>query len=861
LKDSALKLPFNWCNMIVDNEQLKPYVEQGVDLIPLHVWNKQTVRKGKIQLRGKTPLQGDWTTTDKNTDRALALAKKGHNVGYRLGECDLVIDIDQRNFKPGEDSLAKLCEFLGIADLADICPTVITGSGGFHYYMVKPADCFIKEMHDDYPGIEFKTKGRQVVAAGSKHPNAEYYRWDDFCPAFGEQPTIPGRLIKLLKREAPTNQGQPGTLSPEQLEGLLEQLPIEDFSSDDKWFPLLCAAHHGTNGAGIEEFIEWSCGDPEFEEDDQLIRARWDSLGGKGLNYTVNTLFKTVLAYGGDTSIVSAQSDFEKFEKFDEPDDTEEEIEPEEEIDFDDIMSEQETKEGFSPGVATDIANKLHPNSDEDEIVKALRAMLQAGTIEQARVMKILMKTLGMTKAEINGIVQQIKDKLDEDLGRILAEKTLEGKFYKGKGLVFNNNGQFWAYNGKFWEPITSAYVGKKVTEVLDLMRKKMDVNVKETTIVGEAVATLTRITATSKDALRLRENPYPVINCNNGELWIADDGSVKLKKHRPSSFLLQVLGVNYTPGAECPIYDAAIKRTFANFKDGENIIRHFEEFMGYVLHPDKRPAHWWLLKGPGGDGKTTLMKVISSLLGDAVLPETIDRFKGGAGGDNHALAELVGKLLVYDDDLSRNTVLPDGTLKKLSEDGQLTANPKGVQGFKFTKICTVAMLSNGFPSTRDISRGFRRRAMVIPFNRGFHEQGAITDLAEQIAEKEIAGVLNRALAGLQRLRARTKFLEPSSCKIAKEAWLNESNPVALFISEQVTVTEDYNDTVELSDAYRIFSDWAMSYNFKRMGTKQQFRSAMEDMDIIYTSARSNKKVFRYIKIEEEIVDDFDQDL
>jgi putative DNA primase/helicase len=254
-------------------------------------------------------------------------------------------------------------------------------------------------------------------------------------------------------------------------------------------------------------------------------------------------------------------------------------------------------------------------------------------------------------------------------------------------------------------------------------------------------------------------------------------------------------------------------------------------------------------------------MKVISSLLGDAVLPESIDRFKGGAGGDNHALAELVGKLLVYDDDLSRNTVLPDGTLKKLSEDGQLTANPKGVQGFKFTKVCTVAMLSNGFPSTRDISRGFRRRAMVIPFNRGFHEQGAITDLAEQIAEKEIAGVLNRALAGLQRLRARTKFLEPTSCKLAKEAWLNESNPVALFISERVTVTEDYNDTVELSDAYRIFSHWAMSYNFKRMGTKQQFRSAMEDMDIIYTSARANKKVFRYIKIEEEIVDDFDQDL
>jgi len=29
-------------------------------------------------------------------------------------------------------------------------------------------------------------------------------------------------------------------------------------------------------------------------------------------------------------------------------------------------------------------------------------------------------------------------------------------------------------------------------------------------------------------------------------------------------------------------------------------------------------------------------------------------------------------------------------------------------------------------------------------------------------------------------------------------------------------------------------------------------------MDIIYTSARANKKVFRYLKIEQENVDDFD---
>lgn len=854
--------------MIVDRDQLKPYIKQDADLIPLHIWNKQTIRKGKTQERGKSPLQGDWPNTPKDLKGTLKLAEKGYNVGYRLGDTDLIIDVDPRNFKPGTNSLAALCEFLGVEDLAEICPTVLTGSGGYHYYMTKPSDWFVKETHEDFPGIEFKVKGRQVVAAGSKHPNGKFYVWDDFCPEFGEQPKAPGRLLKLLKREAPANQGQAGILSPEQLELLLDQIPVEDFGTNDTWFPILCAAHHGTNGAGIEEFLEWSCSDLEFEEDDQVIRARWDSLGGKDLNYTVNTLFKTVLSYGGTTSVVSAQNDFEDFQGQEDDEPLDEDYEQdnsgkeddEEDIDFDDVMSEPEAEASFKPGVATDLANKLTSASSDEEIVTAIRAMLQAGTVESSRVLTIITKQTGLSKAQVNEISKQIKEQIAEDLGRILAEKTLQAKFYKGKGLVFNNNGQFWAYNGKFWETITKEYVGKKVTEVLDKMRQKVDIKVKESTIVTEAVSTLSRITATREDALRLRKKPYPVINCNNGELWIKDDGTVRLKKHRPESFLLQMLNVDYSPGAECPQFDAAIRRTFANFEDCEDIVRHFEEFMGYVLHPDKRPAHWWLLKGPGGDGKTTLMKILSGLLGDSVLPESIDRFRGGNGGDNHATAELIGKLLVYDDDLNRNTVLPDGTLKKLSEDGEITANPKGVQGFKFTKVCTVAMLSNGFPSTKDITRGFRRRAMVIPFNRGFHEKGAITDLAEQITKKEQAGVLNRALKGLQRLRARGKFQEPVSCVVHKEQWLNESNPVALFISERVEITENPHDIVELSDAYAMFREWAMGHNFSKLGTKQQFRSAMEDMDIVYGVGGGNKRVFRFVKIQAEKVDDFDDE-
>jgi hypothetical protein len=42
------------------------------------------------------------------------------------------------------------------------------------------------------------------------------------------------------------------------------------------------------------------------------------------------------------------------------------------------------------------------------------------------------------------------------------------------------------------------------------------------------------------------------------------------------------------------------------------------------------------------------------------------------------------------------------------------------------------------------------------------------------------------------------------------------------------------------------------------MGSKQQFRSAMEDMDMVYETAGGGRKIFRFIKLEQDPVDDFD---
>ena len=423
-----------------------------------------------------------------------------------------------------------------------------------------------------------------------------------------------------------------------------------------------------------------------------------------------------------------------------------------------------------------------------------------------------------------------------------------------------NYNGQFWYYNGKYWQTVIKEYVGKHITEQLLKLREKMSIKQSENELVSNAVSIIGKLTAQKDDQLGLADEPKPVINCLNGELWLNSKGEYKFRKHKASSHLVNLNKVKFDPKAECPVYEKALKETFKNLPDCDDVIRHFYEVIGYILHPEKSPAKWFLLRGNGSDGKTTQMKIISALLGSAVLPESIERFSTGSFADSHATSSLVGKLLVYDDDLNKNIVLPDGTLKKLSEDGQITANPKGYQPFTFTKVCTVVMCCNGTPKTKDISKGFRRRAMVIPFDRGFTKEEQDPTILKYIIKNELSGVLNKALEGLKRLKQRGYFQEPISCKDAKNSWLDSANSTAGFIRDCVEITKQYTtDKVSLNDLYMAYCNYCEEQNYNHVIAKNSFKESCMELGLIIKSSADRHHNFVGIKLK-AVSSDFDFD-
>ena len=275
-----------------DPDQLEPFRGTGHELIRLNAPNALDEQGRPV---GKAPRRGWRSATPLDVDEARECLSEGANVGVRLRENDLVVDVDPRNFKDGDDPVSRLEAALGVR--FDQWPRVDTGSGGTHFYMTVPPGFRAVETLEAYPGIEFKAHGRQMVAPGSSHPDTgKPYRWDPLAEPVADAAAAPDALLELIHRPAVVASTGSGEFSPEAIELMLSGLDPTNFRAHPKWLELMMACHHGSAGEARAEFIAWSISDPNYADHESAIGRRWDSLHGDnvGKRVTYRTLFKAL---------------------------------------------------------------------------------------------------------------------------------------------------------------------------------------------------------------------------------------------------------------------------------------------------------------------------------------------------------------------------------------------------------------------------------------------------------------------------------------------------------------------------------------------------------------------------------------
>ncbi|MER9602793.1 phage/plasmid primase, P4 family [Mesorhizobium sp. M0243] len=407
------------------------------------------------------------------------------------------------------------------------------------------------------------------------------------------------------------------------------------------------------------------------------------------------------------------------------------------------------------------------------------------------------------------------------DPAEAIATAVLDREFAGGDHLLSGPDGQFWHFNGRFWVPISPKSLRKRA---LTLITALAGPKPNTASLLNQFETVLHAKVAADGDPLGFMTDPRPVINCRNGEVWLAHDGAPQLKPHSFNSYLRYCLDVDYDPRAKAPLFDQALADIFAKSLDPSGMASFWNEIVGYVIQPDRRIASIFIFSGDGNNGKTTLVNTLVKLLGKELVAsmrvQDLDRSQFSTGN-------LLGKLLFLDDDVKKGTRLPDGDLKRISEAKPITGERKFGPTFTFTVRAVPMLLCNAPPSLADLTFGMLRRLVVVPFARTFTEDEVKRTPFPAILASEMSGVLNRALEGYQRVVQRGhQFAPPKAVADAKSDWLISANPVPAFLAEKC----DKTGQCQVRVLYSAFQSWSTDMGYTLSQQQANFRRSVENL-------------------------------
>lgn len=296
--------------------------------------------------------------------------------------------------------------------------------------------------------------------------------------------------------------------------------------------------------------------------------------------------------------------------------------------------------------------------------------------------------------------------------------------------------------------------------------------------------------------------NTIPLINLEN---YMFDPIGVNVLAHKKEQYSTMRINYKYNDQAKCELWLKTIREIFENNVYKESL---FQEFVGYCLVPDVKQKKAMLLLGESDSGKSTLLFIIRDLIGDINCSSVPLKFLAHP----QYTPLLINKLVNIDADVDKNAQEYEAEFKKITTGEKVSCNQKHIPTFEFVPQCKIIMAANEFPKITDHSSAFYTRLILIPCDRVFTEKEKNRDLADQL-RAELPGILNWAIQGLQKLRARGMFEQHEFMREAVQELHDENNPVSKFFEETVITDVTADFYIEKGDLYSKYVAWCIKTN------------------------------------------------
>ena len=265
--------------------------------------------------------------------------------------------------------------------------------------------------------------------------------------------------------------------------------------------------------------------------------------------------------------------------------------------------------------------------------------------------------------------------------------------------------------------------------------------------------------------------------------------------------------GVAFDTQANAPRF----KRFIDEVTQGDVELGHFlQRSCGLALSADVSEHTLWMHYGAGSNGKSTLLSILTELLGTYAGPAPMDMLliKSRSKEQECQFASLAGKRLVTTVETDAGVRLSEAITKLLTGGDTVLARRLYEQAYPLVPSWKLHLACNHKPLVRGTDSGMWRRIKLIPWLAEFKNEAASLSLKDEL-RAELPGILNWCLVGFSEWR-RAGLRAPESVSAASAEYRSENDTLGQWLNDCCT-TKPVGVVAESGALYQNYRVWTES--------------------------------------------------
>ncbi len=357
-------------------------------------------------------------------------------------------------------------------------------------------------------------------------------------------------------------------------------------------------------------------------------------------------------------------------------------------------------------------------------------------------------------------------------------------------------NGYTRLFNGKYWIKLND----EKLAKFLSIAGNKMELPPLISRDVDFIIKCVKQL-----QMLYYKDKKYSTfessLNFLNGTLKI-ENGEFKMFEHSEDDLITYILPYGYDPEAKCEKFQKYLDQVIPDV-DKQLVLA---EFIASVFSNLKHEKILILL-GKGANGKSVFLEISRALLGEFnVSSFSLESLTDSKG---YHRAELGDSLLNYAGEISTK-VNPDEFKKLASGEPTIARSPRE-KPFEIKNYGRLAFNCNHLPDITDNSNGFFRRFLIIPFDVSIPTKDQNKNLAKEIIEEELPGIMNWILEGLKRLYLNQGFTECQASNEILEWYKRSGNSIESFIQDSKSILREKKHFAK--EMYKMYLEYCKEHD------------------------------------------------